>query len=94
MKDEDVMTAYKQVAATQEGQIVLMDLMRRFAFTRSSTHHVAGGDPNRMNFLEGQRSVIIHIGNQIEGSISETAQAGQPIHDEIKEDEYDIEELL
>lgn len=60
----DVCIAYKQVFGTQEGMIVLADLMRRFAFNRNSTFD--GRDVNLMLTREGARQVLIHIGIQID----------------------------
>ncbi len=60
----DTCIAYKVVAGTQEGQIVIADLMRRFGFSRHTTF--VSGDPNRSTLNEGQRTVIIHIGRQID----------------------------
>ncbi len=60
----DTCIAYKVVAATQEGQIVIADLMRRFGFSRYTTF--VPGDPDRSTLNEGQRTVVIHIGRQID----------------------------
>jgi len=59
----DTCVAYKIVCATQEGQIVIADLMRRFGFSRSSTFDP---DPYRTVLHEGQRTVVMHIGRQID----------------------------
>ncbi len=60
----DTCIAYKVVAATQEGQIVIADLMRRFGFARFTTF--VSGDPDRTTLNEGQRTVVIHIGRMID----------------------------
>ncbi len=60
----DTCIAYKVVAATQEGQIVIADLMRRFGFSRNTTY--VPGDPDMTVWREGQRTVIIHIGRMID----------------------------
>ncbi len=60
----DTCIAYKVVAATQEGQIMIADLMRRFGFARHTTH--VPGDPERGTINEGSRLVLIHIGRQID----------------------------
>lgn len=60
----DTCIAYKVVAATQEGQIMIADLMRRFGFARHTT--LVPGDPETTAFHEGGRVVIIHIGRQID----------------------------
>ncbi len=66
---QDLINAYKQVFSTVEGQIVLADLVIRFAYnTRPmytpSTGFSEGTRPNDVIFTEGQRSVILHIGAQ------------------------------
>lgn len=60
----DTCIAYKAVAMTQEGQIMVADLMRRFGFSRYSTH--VPGDPELSRMNEGSRLVIVHIGRQID----------------------------
>ena len=59
----DICIAYKQVAATQEGQVVLADLTRKFGFTRFSTF--VPGDPYHSQLNEGARTVVVHIGRMI-----------------------------
>lgn len=61
----DVVMAYKTVWATDEGRIVLGDLMRLFAFNTRSTMP-QNGDRHIMDLQEGQRTVLIHIGNKME----------------------------
>lgn len=61
----DVVIAYKQAFAAQEGQIVLADLMRRFGHSRYSTFTKAGGT-EQMLLNEGARRVLIHIGIQLD----------------------------
>ena len=60
----DTCIAYKVVAATSEGQIVIADLMRRFGFSRFSTY--VPGEPELSRMNEGSRLVIVHIGRQID----------------------------
>ncbi len=60
----DTCIAYKVMAATQEGQIVIADLMRRFGFSRITTF--APGDPEMTAWREGGRVVVIHIGRMID----------------------------
>lgn len=68
-----VMTAWKVIAGLPEGQVVLNDLVRRFAFTRTSTF--VPGDPQRSMLNEGSRIVCVHIGRMIDGEDSDpTAQ--------------------
>lgn len=64
----EVCLAYKQTFSTPEGQIVAADLMRRYAFTRKTTF--CPGEPEYTFFYEGQRSVLIHIGVQLDADPS------------------------
>ncbi len=59
----DTCIAYKVVCATQEGQIMIADLMHRFGFSRHSTFDA---DPYRTTLNEGQRTVVMHIGRMID----------------------------
>jgi hypothetical protein len=59
----EISAAYKQVAATREGQIVIQDLVRKYGFSRSTTLNT---DPLRMAWNEGGRSVCVHIGRMID----------------------------
>lgn len=56
----DIANAYKIVFATPEGQVVLADLVRKFAFNTQSTF--VPNCPEQTNVNEGQRTVIVHIG--------------------------------
>lgn len=70
----DIIMAYKDVFSTQEGQIVLGDLLRHFGFTDKTTF-VENDPAGRLQAAgEGQRSVIIHIGRRME----ENPDAEQP----------------
>lgn len=60
----DVVLAYKKVFSTQEGAIVIADLMRHFGYTMNSTFDPAA--PHTQPFKEGQRVVLIHIGRRID----------------------------
>lgn len=59
----EISVAYKQVFATQEGQIVLQDLLRRFGYNR---HSLFDKDAMLMASREGARAVLIHMGNMID----------------------------
>lgn len=59
----DVCIAYKVTFATQEGQIVMMDLLRNFGYNRNTTFDANHGV---MATKEGQRSVLIHMGRQLD----------------------------
>jgi len=56
-----VVNAYQQMARTEDGQIVISDLMSRFGFTRKAMYS-PGDDTASLAFKEGQRSVLIHLG--------------------------------
>lgn len=65
----NVVEAYRIVAGTPEGQIMLRDLIRRFAFgTRSA---IVPGDPCMSAWKEGQRSVMVHMNRMIDGQAGE-----------------------
>lgn len=63
-----VCVSYKAVAATQEGQIVIRDLVRRFGYARGSTFHP---DPAIHARNEGQRTVLVYIGQMLDAQPSE-----------------------
>lgn len=67
----DVVLAYKQVFSTQEGSIVLHDLLRRFGFTRRTTFDP---EPARHAFNEGQRVVLVHMGRMIDADTAEVEE--------------------
>lgn len=62
----DIARAYQEVFATEAGHLVLADLQHKFGFTRRSMFEVAGGDPTKVVFCEGQRSVLVYIGRLLE----------------------------
>lgn len=69
----DVIQAYKEFAATQEGQIVIADLMRRFGYSRQSTYS-PGEAAQDVTFREGQRVVLVHIGRMIDADPAEAQE--------------------
>lgn len=71
----DVMIAYKQMAATPDGEVVLADLVRKFGYARNSTFNP--GDPYSTVMCEGQRSVVVHIGRQVEGELSDVTDVDE-----------------
>ncbi len=83
----DVVIAYKNVAATQDGQVVLHDLVRKFAYAQQSMFKLANQDMNAVLHMEGQRSVVVYIGVMIETDPTMVEQAGTTVHDEITDDE-------
>jgi hypothetical protein len=56
----DVARAYHAVAQTEDGAIMIADLVRRFGFARRSTF--VEGDSHATARNEGQRTVLQHIG--------------------------------
>lgn len=70
----DVCLAYKTAFGTQEGQIVLMDMVRRFGYTRDTT---LDRDPHIMASREGQRSVMVHIGRELDRDPMEFEETNQ-----------------
>lgn len=65
----NVSEAYRIVAATPEGQIMLRDLVRRFGYASRST--VVPGDPQMSAWKEGQRTVMVHFSRMIDGEAGE-----------------------
>lgn len=55
----DLHEAYNRAFSSQEGQIVLADLVRHFGFT---TRSILGRDTHETYAHEGQRSVLLYIG--------------------------------
>lgn len=71
----EVATAYKQVAGTREGQIVIQDLVRKYGFSRTTT---LNADPLRMAWNEGGRAVCVHIGRMIDYDAEQLADQSAP----------------
>lgn len=59
----ELILAYKRVFGSQDGRIVLADLMRHFGFTMQSTF---SENHATMARNEGSRGVLIHIGRRLE----------------------------
>jgi hypothetical protein len=55
--------AYQHMAETEDGQIVIQDLLRLFGYTRNTTFT---DTLEGMAFREGQRSVVVHIGRMLD----------------------------
>lgn len=72
-----VVEAYQEAFSTPAGRIVLEDLARFFGFaSRSMADHPDEIRPYVLAYREGQRSVVVHIGNRLEtdpASVEETA---------------------
>lgn len=58
----EVAAAYQLAFTTQEGQIVLHDLLRRFGFARQSMFQRGVTRPEDLAFSEGGRAVLAHVG--------------------------------
>ncbi len=88
----DIVIAYKAMAATQEGQIVLQDLINKFGYARGSMYNPHEQHPQiAMTIAEGQRTVCVYIGNMIDSDPAMVENAGRSIMTE--DEEYDIESL-
>lgn len=59
----ELSSAYKQVAASPEGSIVIADLVKRFGYSRQTT---LDADPLRMAWKEGGRAVLVHVGRMVD----------------------------
>ena len=56
-KRKDIVRSYQKVFSTEDGQVVLHDMMKVFKFYETS----ACPDANETFFNEGQRSVVLSI---------------------------------
>ncbi len=72
---KETILAYKEVYATEAGQAMLADLMHYFSFSRRTLF--VSGDQGHTDWHEGQRSVIVHIGNRIEADPDEADDLGK-----------------
>lgn len=61
----DVVIAYRTVFGSQEGAIVLADLMRFFAWNMQSMWSEKL-PPEHIHIREGGRAVLVHIGRRME----------------------------
>lgn len=71
----DVARAYKTTFSSEDGQVVLQDLVRRFGYTRSST--LSPGQPDVTARNEGQRTVLQHVGFLLDVDPAEYERANQ-----------------
>lgn len=60
------------LAQTEDGRIVIYDLMRRFAHNLAPMYR-PGDDGMALAFKEGQRSVLVYIGSQLEADLQQLA---------------------
>lgn len=72
----DVAEAYQSMAQNPHGQVVLADLMRRFAHNRASTFQVGHTRSEDCVYREGQRSVLVHIGRMLDVNPAEMEDVG------------------
>jgi hypothetical protein len=73
MTPEEIRASYKQVFNTNDGKIVLDDLIRRF--------HVASpvfsADPYETAFRDGQRCAVLFLNQQIRETKAPEQQTGE-----------------
>jgi len=74
----DLCRAYRALAASEDGAIVLADLVRRFGFTRRSTFEQDDPQGRKQAFNEGQRAVLTHIGYMQDVDPAAYEQSTQP----------------
>lgn len=67
----EVASAFRDIASTEQGQIMLRWLMSKFGFTTKTT--LVSGHPDKTAFQEGQRSVMIAMAEQIEADLDALA---------------------
>lgn len=63
VQPHEVAAAYKELFASPAGQIVLQHLVAKFGFVNKTTF--VPGDPMHSAVFEGQRSVMVYIGQQM-----------------------------
>jgi hypothetical protein len=63
VKPHEVAAAYKELFTSPAGQIVMAHLVAKFGFTNKTTF--VPGDPHHTAVHEGQRSVLVYIGQQL-----------------------------
>lgn len=72
----DVAEAYQAMAQNPQGQVVLADLMRRFAHNRAPMFHAGQTRMEDCVYREGQRSVLVHIGRMLDVNPAEIEEVG------------------
>lgn len=89
--------AYKNWAMSEEGQIILADIVRHFGYPRGPMFDITKPCPYTVTFRDGQRSVAAYIGKMIDADPYAVEKEGQPIHDDVRDDEgpydEDVEQL-
>ena len=63
VQPHEVAAAYKELFASPAGQIVMTHLVAKFGFINKTTF--VPGDPMHSAIYEGQRSVMVYIGQQL-----------------------------
>lgn len=61
LRTKQLVIDYQRTFATVEGKRVLEDLRKRAPLLTDSIQLSGGIDPNKLIFLEGQRSVLVYI---------------------------------
>lgn len=69
---DQAIAAYQECFASPAGQIVIQHLLMKFGFNRRSTF--VPGDPHHSAANEGQRSVLVFIGQMLEAKLGEEQQ--------------------
>lgn len=75
-RDRERKENYKLAFSSPEGHKVLIDLVNRFGHRAAPMIDFNKPDPLMMAFKEGQRSVMMHVGFQIEAAIAEDETEG------------------
>jgi len=63
VQPHEVAAAYKELFSSPAGQIVMAHLVAKFGFINKTTF--VPGDPMHSAVYEGQRSVMVYIGQQL-----------------------------
>lgn len=61
----ELIRAYQRVFGSEDGQMVMLDMLQRFAHNRQPMYQ-PGDSAQDLVFREGQRSVLVHVGNMFE----------------------------
>jgi len=78
VKPHEVAAAYKELFASPAGQIVMAHLVAKFGFINKTTF--VPGDPMHSAVYEGQRSVMVYIGQQLAFNPED-----EPDHEAVRE---------
>lgn len=75
-EQEALVGAYKRCFTTDDGKVVLADLMKKSTFGKTNVTPSMGIDPNRLIWDEAQRSIILYIVGKVEAKM----EAVKPTH--------------